>query len=117
MENKRTAYEIEIGRNLLIGFGFATLAYLGSEYMNFKNKSSAIRTGMPVKDKSETGFEFDPKTKKLKLSRKTEFEAKETKTIIKEVPVVPGFKKTKKVQVEVDKNGIEIPGTQQDFIG
>lgn len=115
MEQNRIEYEI--GGKLLIGFVIVAGTFLGNAYMNNKNKSIAIKSGLPIKDNSETGIEFDPKTKKVKLSRKTEFEVKETKTIIKEVPVVPGFKKTKKVQVDVDNNGNEIPGTQQNFVG
>ena len=114
MENKNLKYDI--GGNLLIAFTVAAATYFGTSFMNFKNKSIAMELGVPIKDNSESECEFDPKTMKFKVKRKTEFEVKE-KTIIKEVPVVNGFKKTKKVQVDVDKNGNEIPGTQQDFVG
>ncbi|QYF82842.1 hypothetical protein KY492_00525 [Brevibacterium sp. PAMC21349] len=115
MEHNKTEYEI--GGKLLIGVGIAAVSILGTVYMNVKNRSKAIMAGIPIKDNSDISLEFDPKTKKVKLNRKNEFEVKETKTIIKEVPVVPGFKKTKKVQVQVDEKGREVPGTQEDVIG
>jgi hypothetical protein len=117
MDHKKT--EHEIGGNLLIGLVVVAGTFLGASYMNFKNKSNVIKSGMPIKDNSEIEFDVDPKTKKFKVKRKTEFEVKEPKreTIIKEVPVVEGFKKRKKVQVDVDENGNEILGTQKDFAG
>lgn len=113
MENKSLKYDI--GGNLVIGIVLSAATLLGTSFMNFKIKSRALELGVPIKDNSEMEYDFDPKTMKFKIKRKTEFEVKE-KTIIKEVPVVTGFKKTKKVQVDVDKDGNEIPGTQQDII-
>ncbi|WP_201716137.1 hypothetical protein [Rossellomorea arthrocnemi] len=117
MDHKKT--EFELGGNALTGVivTFVTLAgtALGMKYMDDRKKIEIIKSEKPLKDKSDTTVEIDPKTWKVKVNRKTDFEVTETK--IKEVPVVPGFKKTKKVLVQLDKNGNEIPGTEADVVG
>jgi hypothetical protein len=119
MEHKKI--EFEIGGNALVAT-IATVATLsatalGFKFMDDRKKLEIIKADKPVKNKSDTTLEIDPKTWKVKLNRKNEFEVMETKTIIKEVPVVPGFKKMKKVRVKLDKNGMEIPGAEEDIVG
>jgi hypothetical protein len=113
MENQK----FDIGRNLLIGVSMLSATYIGAKIIDYRNRKNAMTAGTPIKDNSNFEFDIDLPNKKFKFSRKAEFELKETKTLIKEVPVVPGFKKTKKVRVQVTQDGNEIPGTEEDVIG
>lgn len=119
MEYKKTEFEIGINALIATSFTVATFAAtaLGFRFMDDRKKLEIIKAGKPVKEKSDTSLEMDPQNWKVKLNRKNEFEVMETKTIMKEVPVVPGFKKMKKVRVKLDKNGREIPGTKEDILG
>ncbi|MCM3118802.1 hypothetical protein M3610_26850 [Neobacillus sp. MER 74] len=114
MDSQKT--EFDIGGKLLIGVGMVSATFLGAKFIDYQNRKNAMMAGTPIKDNSYFDFDIDLPNKKLKINRKTEFEMKEPKTIIKEVPVVPGFKKTKKVRVQVDQDGNEIPGTEENVM-
>jgi hypothetical protein len=101
---------------LLLAFGMGCLTFLGYKNMNSKYKLEMLKIGKPFKDTGDVKLEFDPKSMNIKFSNKTGFEVQGHETIIKEVPVVPGFKKTKKVRVCLDENGNEIPGTEEDVV-
>ncbi|MGM0780182.1 MAG: hypothetical protein ACQEXE_21960 [Bacillota bacterium] len=110
--------EFEIGGNALVGVIVSAVTAAGAaltwKYMDDRKTLELVKADKPVKIKREAAFEIDPKTWKTKFSNKNEFEVPATK--IKEVPVVQGFKKTKKVRVTLDKNGNEIPGTEEDIV-
>ncbi|WP_316571340.1 hypothetical protein [Neobacillus sp. YIM B06451] len=121
MDDKQGKFEI--GDNALKG-GIAGIVVVAGttivlKYLDDRKQIKLHKAGKPVVADSNTHFIIDPKNWKFGFKRKAKFEVKEVpeKIIIKEVPVVPGFKQTKTVQVRLDKNGKEIPGSQEDIVG